>query len=281
MRKFYLIVSVMLILLHVSCSDDEEPLPADAIVVEGWIENGRFPIVQVTHSVVISSDYQPLDSLERYMERWARVRLSDGEREVTMMGRYDREYFPPFIYTTMDMRGEPGRTYRLTVDTPDGSHAEASATIPEPVEIDSLVCERVGQTDTLRQLYCYITDRGPETSYYKVFVHIMGRPYGYTSSSLGIVTTDMLPSNGKIAVNQGRVNLEKDYIQYFATGDEVVVKVCRMDRTGYEFWRDFEDMTSLSRNPFFPVTDNIRSNITGGLGYWLGYGSSVRRIIIE
>lgn len=281
MRKFYLIVSVMLILLHVSCSDDEEPLPADAIVVEGWIENGRFPIVQVTHSVVISSDYQPLDSLERYMERWARVRLSDGEREVTMMGRYDREYFPPFIYTTMDMRGEPGRTYRLTVDTFDGSHAEASATIPEPVEIDSLVCERVGQTDTLRQLYCYITDRRAETSYYKVFVHIMGRPYGYTSSSLGIVTTDMLPSNGKIAVNQGRINLEKDYIQYFATGDEVVVKVCRMDRTGYEFWRDFEDMTSLSRNPFFPVTDNIRSNITGGLGYWLGYGSSVRRIIIE
>lgn len=265
----------------VSCGEDEEPLPGSAVVVEGWIENGRFPVVLLTHSIVLSEEYQPLDSLERYIERWARVRLSDGEREVTMIGRYDREYFPPYIYTTTDMRGEPGRTYRLTVDTPDGSHVEALATIPEPVGIDSLVCERVAQADTLHQLYCYITDRRQETSYYKVFVHVMGRPYGYMSSYLGLMTTAMLPSDGKMAVNQGRINLEKDYVQYFTTGDEVVVKVCRMDRTGYEFWRDFEDMTSLSRNPFFPVTDNIRSNITGGLGYWLGYGISVKGIVVE
>lgn len=276
-----MMIPPVLSLLCVSCGEDEEPLPGSAVVVEGWIENGRFPVVMITHSIVLSEEYQPLDSLERYIERWARVRLSDGEREVTMIGRYDREYFPPFIYTTTDMRGEPGRTYRLTVDTSDGNHAEASATVPEPVGIDSLVCERVAQADTLRQLYCYITDRGQETSYYKVFVHVMGHPYGYMSSYLGLMTTAMLPSDGKMAVNQGRINLEKDYIPYFTTGDEVVVKVCRMDRTGYEFWRDFEDMTSLSRNPFFPVTDNIRSNITGGLGYWLGYGSSVKGIVVE
>lgn len=32
-------------------------------------------------------------------------------------------------------------------------------------------------------------------------------------------------------------------------------------------------MTTLSRNLLFPVTNNLHSNIDGGLGYWFGYGA--------
>ena len=61
---------------------------------------------------------------------------------------------------------------------------------------------------------------------------------------------------------------------YFTSGDEVSIKFCTMSEDVYKYWEDFEDVSSLSLNPFFPVTRKIRSNIKGGLGYWAGYGST-------
>ena len=54
----------------------------------------------------------------------------------------------------------------------------------------------------------------------------------------------------------------------------VAVRFCTMDNASYQYWEDYDDVSSLSLNPFFPVTKKIRSNIKGGLGYWAGYGTS-------
>ena len=74
-------------------------MPADApeIVVEGWIEDGGFPVVMVTTSVPVSSEYEKWDSLEDHLVRWAKVTVSDGENEVVLTGKMDRNYFPPYI----------------------------------------------------------------------------------------------------------------------------------------------------------------------------------------
>ena len=60
---------------------------------------------------------------------------------------------------------------------------------------------------------------------------------------------------------------------YFSAEDRVIVKFCTLDQTSWQYWNDFEEIQSLSRNPFFPVSTSIRSNVKGGLGYWAGYGS--------
>lgn len=281
MKTIIRILAAGLLALCCACSSDDEPPVSQELVVEGWIDSGDFPIVMLTKSIPISSEYQPLDNLENYIERWARVAISDGEREVVMIGKYDREFFPPYIYTTGEMRGVAGRTYRLTVDCSDGTHAEAVTTIPQPAAIDSIRQERVPDTDTLRQVYAFVTDKRTETKYYKVFTHVMSRDKGYMQSYLGITNSDILPDKGKIAVNQGRINLEKDFTPYFTVGDTVIVKLSCIDETAYNFWRSFEDMTSLSRNPLFPMTENMPSNVNGALGYWFGYGSCVERVIIE
>ena len=36
----------------------------------------------------------------------------------------------------------------------------------------------------------------------------------------------------------------------------------------------------IGRNPLFPVINNLRSNIRGGLGYWFGYGAKEYRLFI-
>lgn len=263
-----------------ACTDDDLPAVEQELVVEGWIDSNGFPIVMLTRSIPVSTEYQPLDDLSKYMERWARVAVSDGEREVVMVGKFDLNYFPPYIYTTSEMRGEAGKTYHLTVDCADGSHAEAVTTIPAPVPIDSISQERVEGSDTLRQLYAFVTDDRAEMRFYKVFVHVRNRDKGYLSAYLGITNSSLLPGDGRIAVNQGRINLDKDFTPYFAVGDTVTVKLAHISEPTYGFWRSFEDMGALSRNPLFPVTDNLPSNVNGAIGYWFGYGSSVRVVTV-
>ena len=264
-----------------SCEADKGSNATPGLVVEGWIDNGRFPVVILTRTVPITGEYQPIDNLTDYAERWATVRVSDGKREVTLIATYDEKYFPPYVYTTSEMRGETGKTYRLTVDCTDGSHAEAVTSIPASVPIDSFELKNVGEADTLRQLYGFITDTRDSMRYYKLFTHVTGDDYGYLSSYLGIVSSDLLPADGRVAVNQGRINLRKDFTPYFAIGDTVLVKLACMDAPAYKFWREFEDILTLSRNPLFPVTNNMSSNVSGALGYWFGYGSTFYTVTVD
>ena len=250
------------------------------LVVEGWIDSGQYPVVKLTRTVSVGSEYQSTDNLEDCVEQWARVTVSDGGREVTLIGHRDDSHFPPYVYTTSDMLGVPGRTYTLTVDCLDGTHAEAQTTIPQPAAIDSFAIERVSVADTLRQVYAYVRDDGTKDGGYKLFTYVYGEEKGFMSAYLGISAADRLPDGRRMAVSRGRQNLTSDFTPYFAVGDTVMVKLARIDETAYRFWRDFEDMVTLSRNPFFPVTNNLHSNITGGLGYWFGYGSDVKSVIV-
>ena len=112
------------------CSQDASTSSQSQLVVEGWIDAGGFPVVKLTRTIPLSDKELALDSLSRYIDRWAKVTISDGERTEVLAGRYDKKYFPPFIYTTYDMRGEAGREYVLRVEASDGKVAEARTRIP-------------------------------------------------------------------------------------------------------------------------------------------------------
>lgn len=269
------------LLLLAACGRGFDDVAGPQLVVEGWIDSGRFPVVMVSRTVPITDDYQSTDNLAASVERWARVTVSDGERVAVLVGMADEGYFPPYVYTTSDLRGVPGRTYRLTVDCPDGTHAEAVTTIPEPAAIDSLAFVPAPEADTLRQLYAYVGGGRAGADRYRVFTQVLGSPYGYRPAYLGLATGEMLPANGRMPVNRGRLNMEHDFTPYFAVGDTVMVKLARIDGDAYRFWRGYEDMMELSRNPLFPVTANLHSNVSGALGYWFGYGSAFGSVVIS
>ena len=191
------------------------------LVVEGWIDSGQYPVVKLTRTVSVGSEYQSTDNLEDCVEQWARVTVSDGGREVTLIGHRDDSHFPPYVYTTSDMLGVPGRTYTLTVDCLDGTHAEAQTTIPQPAAIDSFAIERVSVADTLRQVYAYVRDDGTKDGGYKLFTYVYGEEKGFMSAYLGISAADRLPDGRRMAVSRGRQNLTSDFTPYFAVGDTV------------------------------------------------------------
>ncbi len=259
-----------LVAMCLSCSTFEETTGAEGFVVEGWIDCGHFPEVKVTRTLALNSNGISVDSLDKYFDRWAKVSVCDGERTVILTGMPDSNRFPPYVYTTGEMRGEAGKTYTLTVVTSNGERAEAVTTIPHPITIDSFSVERVAGSDTLCQLYGYTRKR----ERCKLFTKVIGQDGEYMSAYNGLYDANTIGDGGRVAINSGRTNLKKDFTPFFSQNDIVHVKFAAIDSAAFRFWRDFEDMTILSRNPLFPVAKNLQSNMTGALGYWFGYGSS-------
>ena len=216
-----------------------------------------------------------LDSLSRYIDRWAKVTISDGERTEILAGRYDKKYFPPFIYTTYDMRGEEGREYSLRVEASDGKVAEARTRIPVSAKIDSFRVEPT-DVDSLFQLYAYTSYRGK----CKLFTQVVDKQREMSSAELGLFDDGMIGEDGKLSVKRGRDNLQKNFTPFFKKDEVVRVKFSTLTDEGYAFWRSFEDMLALSRIPLMPVNTNLKSNVHGALGYWQGYGSSFYEVRI-
>lgn len=279
--KHIILTAAAIMLTLVACSDDDNASEGQQVVVEGWIEDGEFPIVKLSSTIPITDKYQSLDSLGRYILRWQRVTISDGSQTVTLSGKIDERYFPPYIYTTTDMRGQTGRTYRLTIHRTDMPDITAETTIPESVPVDSFSMESFNGNPTRRSIYAHTTIPPYPLTYYKMFTRQKDDSQDYLSSFLGVMRSDMIPADGRISIQPGRTNFEKNYIPYYNVGDTVFVRFARIDSVSYEYWRSFEDMLSLSRNSLFPITKNMPSTIPDALGYWQGFGSKYYRVIVE
>ena len=158
---------LLLACLCVGCEETEVKQVPPQLVVEGWIDSGGFPIVKLTTTVPVSKQAQSTDSLDRFLVRWAKVTVSDGTREVVLTGMPNRDYFPPYIYTTSEMRGEVGKTYTLKVDYQD-FHAHAVTTIPKPVALSRISAEKIPLYPEWFKLRIDFKDDPTTTDYYKV-----------------------------------------------------------------------------------------------------------------
>ena len=273
--KKMLCVILSIVVLLTSCYEVDLNQNTPQLVVEGYIDDGGFPVVMITTSLAITNETQRLDSLASHLLRWATVSVSDGENEVLLTGKIDESYFPPYIYTTSRMRGQQGKTYKLKVKYGEYK-AEATTTIPLCAQIDTVIVTQT-EVDSLCQITLGFNDNPESKDYYKVFVKKGMRSKQWISSFLGVVNDDVLNGYAEIAVNQGQFLPDTvAFTPFFCYDDTVAVKFARIDEEAYRFWNDYENYISLSRNPMFPLTQNLRSNIKGGMGCWYGCGATIQ-----
>jgi len=270
MYRFFLF---LLACLCFACEETEVPQAPEQLVVEGWIDSGGFPVVKLTTTIAVSKQLQSTDSLERHLLRWAKVTVSDGQREVVLTGMPRNDFFPPYIYTTSDMRGEVGKTYTLRVDYMQ-FHAHATTTIPKPVPLTSIVAEPLPLYPSYYKLRADFNDDPTTTDYYKVFVSQDNEQSDYHSTHIGTFNDRFLPTHASVIINNARQNVVNPKGTFFKQDETVYIKFCHIDSTSYEFWKTMDDYQGEGRNPLFNSMQNIRSNIHGGLGYWCGYGVS-------
>ena len=270
-RRFIFILSLFLHLFS-SCTGDVIVPAEPQLVVEGWIDDGGFPVVMFSTTIPVGDEEIKMDDLKQYIVNWGKVTVSDGEKEVVLTGMRSSSYFPPYIYTTTKIRGEAGKTYRLVAEY-DNIIATAQTTIPPRAEIESIESD---YTDGKYTIMATIKDNPDEHNYYKFFIKVLGRDTSYLSSDFAIFDDSNYSSPIKVPVEIGNsffYSAEKKNYE-LSEEDGFWIKVAQVDSVAYDFWDDYKNMVELGVNPFFKYSGGIRSNISGGLGYWIGYGAT-------
>ncbi len=278
MKGFVSLLTILL--LSTSCTDHHDVESDNTeIIVEGWIENGGFPVVILTRSIPVTQAYQHVDSLGSYLIRWAKVTINDGTDSVTLTGRYDPGYYPPYVYTTSRMRGVPGKSYELTVDY-KMFHATAVTSIPALPPATVFRVAPCSDSDTMYQITAHFKDNPQEKNYYQFFTRVGTSRKQFSASYLGSIDDAVLGENTTFQVYRGHEFASQHYSPYFHINDSVTVKFAQVDETSFQFWDSYIKVLSLSGNLFFSSYMNLCTNIHGGFGYWCGYGAVTQNIVI-
>ena len=268
--------------LLAACAEDYTPSDSPSkLVVEGWIEDGGFPVVILTKTFPVNSEIMREEDLSDYMLRWAKVTVSDGEDSVVLTGKYDAGYFPPYIYTTSRLRGMAGKCYTLTVEYRD-EKATAVTTIPQAPADCSFVIEKCASSDTLYQMTARFEDNPDEKNYYQFFTRVGSQTKQYLAAYLGSIDDEVIGSGvTEVPVYRGHQLGRESYTPYYSIDDTVSVKFAQVDETSFRIWDNYTKTLSLSGNLFLPVYTTLPTNIIGGYGYWCGYGAVTKYFVIH
>lgn len=274
MRHLLSYILPLLLCYLTACDDGDITVDTpQSLVVEGWIENGEFPVVIITKTLPVTTEYQNLNDLSDYLVRWAKVTVSDGEQSVVLTGLYDESYYPPYIYTTSHLRGELGKTYTLTVEY-EGQTLTSTTTIPASLPVvdhyQVVPCEG---SDNQYQIQAYFHDNPNEKNYYLFFTKMGLESNHYLASYLGAVDDAMISTDVEYPVYRGNRYDNDEYTPYFEAGEIVSVKLAHVDQSTFNFWDQYTKAQSLTSNMFLSTSTSLPSNIQGGVGYWSGFAS--------
>lgn len=250
------------------------------IVVEGWIENGTRANVLLTQWLPLYSEGKEVPAMDIPI-KWAKVTLSDGEREEVLVGRMDQSYISSFVYTSSVIKGEYGKKYYLKVEY-SGKTITAETYIPEPVKIDAFTVSKC--EDDFYSISAEFKDDPEQEDYYKFFSKVISDNKRFLPSFMGTINDKGYDDHTiDVVVNRGLKIGKSDikYTPYYELDDTVVVKLTRLPKDAYLFWSDYENEVMNGKNPLFPSTTNLKSNINGGKGIWAGYAKDEKIIIIK
>lgn len=249
------------------------------LIIEGSIDEGSFPRVYITTNIILEKEMNGkklyTDSLYNHIMTWASVSLSDGTREVSLIGRKDNSLMPPYYYTTGRMRGEVGKVYTLSVEA-NGMRVEAVTSIPSSKPAFSLSEVQVDNNSSHCELVANLNE---PVEFCRIEYQIKGEEHNWLYSNNGSYTRqEIIDRDGNLRVSRKY----RDDETLFSKGQTIAVKVSAIDSITYLFWNDYDRLINLSRNPLFSSSENIRGNVHGdGFGIWAGYNSAYSQYEVE
>lgn len=260
------------------------------LVAEATIENGQYPVVILSRSLNFFSRIDPT-VISKSFVRGAEVYVSNGTlahklREYTyQVSGHDFYYYSANLLSPSTLfRGELNKRYGLRIVV-DGVEYTSTTTIPDTTRIiDTLYSKPAppGNDPQQRALMGRFTDRPGLGDYIRYFTKRNSDPY---FPGLNSVYDDQIIDGTSYEVQVERgvdrgFPIEAGY-SYFNVGDTVTLKLSNIDRSTFDFWRTSEFVFANQGNPFGTPT-KVLSNISGNaLGYFGGYASKYRTIVIR
>lgn len=291
--KIQLIALSVICLSFVSCEktvtfnlDEVSP----KLVVEGTIENELPPVIYLSRSLNYFSQISP-DILANSFVRNAEVFVSNGtlthklkEYAVPIGGGYNAYYYS---IDSSDLAtaftGQLNTNYSLRIIW-EGKEYTATTRIPAITrQIDSFFWKPApaGNPPEKVSVMLKATDPAGLGDYVRYFTKQNSDPF---YPGLNSVYDDQVidGSTYEVQVERGilRTGSTPEAYSFFERGDTVTLKLSNIDKATYDFWRTMEFTYASVGNPFSSPT-KVMSNIKGGgLGYFGGYASQYRTVII-
>lgn len=207
-------------------------------------------------------------------------------------------------YTTFDTQlwGEVGKTYTLTVSK-DEHYLTAATKINQLVALDSLWFGIPNQDpgDSLGFIFGILSDPDTLGNAYRWYAKRINRypswaPDGLAGTQkdltfiapLGSVTDDNF-FNGLAfefgyfrgtGPNPSKFDDLNEERGFYKKGDTIAVKGCVIDLPAFRFIQSYESQIGNQGSPF-SVPYNLESNVTGGLGAFIGYGAVYDTVICQ
>ena len=281
--KLLNIILITIIFVFSCCR--QEDICHDKMVVEGWIDAGKHPIVMLHISYSLHKTPPDsttlLDVLAAHTVLPGKVTIFAGEDSVILTGRVDTNYMPPYIYTTTKIIGEVGKTYSLCASytTPYTTLIAKSQTeIPSIATFDSI---RVTEYDKQLNVVGYANNLETGAPYILMARTTNQRQYKIcptgafraTAPNMAITINNPLDFTGEGMILQ----------TLFPKTDTVGVsiKFAKVGEAEFQMW-DSYIAQNMTQGMFFMETHgNILSNIEGGNGYWCGMGASEYTISLK
>jgi len=281
MKKVIQYIVCCSLLFLSACSDNFTNSSTDTgkLVVDGYIEAGKYARVILTNSIAIDSEIDSSKYLDIVTTR-ASIRLTDGDDYEYLTLKWNKDAFPQHFYESIRIKGEAGKHYSLDVFyNNDSIHAETY--VPEPIDVDSIWLVPSQLDSSKYYLWAKFCDDATEDNYYRSFTKTQNQE-DFVPTYLSAFDDKLF--NGEcnnVALYKGVENFfEKKKDERFLSGDTIFFKASTVDEAGYLFWTNYEKEVFNLGNPFSGHGANLESNINGGIGVWCGYNSKVYRIIV-
>lgn len=281
MKNIILLFSttVSFMILFFSCEDDVGDIVdyKPQIVVEGQIENDKYASVHLSWSAPFN-EIMDTTSMLNLIIKTAKVTISNGSHEEVLLLRPNWSRLPPYEYVSTRMKGKVGEKYYLKIEC-DGKVITSETFIPEPVNLDDLWYVKTKESD--KYGYIHVRFKNKSDYAYLLSTQIIGEEGLYTPCLYGVIDNKFYSKDEEVSlqINRGMSFIQnKNYATYFQDTCVVRVKLATQPYEGYHFWQSYQNASLNSENPLFPSTSQLKSNIDGALGFWLGYGSSTKTI---
>lgn len=281
-RKVRLILLFPAGLLLFACEkqlDLNLPVGEQKMVVEGWIENGKNAEVLLSLTAPYFSSIDSSNLFE-YAVTHAKVTLFTEDSAEILTLKRNSDYFPPYVYRSVDIRGVAGKTYTIEVVL-NRDTVTATTRIPEPVSLDSVWFAPDPGLDGSGRIWARLTDRADRENFYRILYRRKGKDSRYLPGSLSTFSDVLF--NGKTAemgFTRGYTSLlSQGEDTYFHAGDTVGIRFCSIDKEQFDFWNGYQNEVISSANPLAAGNYMLKSNIKGGLGIWTGYGATYYVVI--
>ncbi len=278
-------LGVLLLLFFTSCKKDlsiESAAPEQQLVVEGYIEQGRYPRVYLTKS---SPYFQKIDSMAMWklLGSVGKVTIATKSDTEVLTLRSNFKQFPPFYFEGTEIKGKVGEEYHLKVEL-HGKVYTSKTTITPPVPLSQLEVKTNPIDAAKKYFFIRFLDPSLQKNYYKIYVKRIGIDQDFMSCYLSTFTDFLFDGKeNSFEVLKGYSPLsDKEMNRYFQKGDSVHLKFCTINKEQFDYWKKIESLLTISSNPFGLSSAEAPSMIDGGaLGIWSGQGASYYPIKVK